>query len=308
MIRPAPTESWGAPVARQEKLPQAYRSRYYARLACRAMQTEARLTPKPGLVDRRNSGAHQDMALPDFLRSAHAIASILPLFFEEGAASAVCDPDCVLARLKPIGLRCETAMLQATGGVNTHKGAIFTLGLFCAAQGRHEALEQPLVPKALAATVAKFCHGIVERELVELRGLTPLTAGQRLFITFGLTGARGEAQAGYPLVIDHALPRYRQLRREGLSEELALLNTLLFIMSRNDDTCVASRGGIKGLNWLQRQAQQLLNAGGVRSPENLSLLQQLDDACISRNLSPGGSADLLMLTWFLSHFHQEESQ
>ena len=91
MMRPVPTESWGAPVARQEKLPQAYRSRYYARLACRAMQTEARLTPKPGLVDGRNTGAHKDMALPDFLRSASEIALIFPLFFEEGAASAVCD-------------------------------------------------------------------------------------------------------------------------------------------------------------------------------------------------------------------------
>lgn len=308
MMRPVPTESWGAPVARQEKLPQAYRSRYYARLACRVMQTEARLTPKPGLVDGRNTGAHKDMALPDFLRSASEIALIFPLFFEEGAASAVCDPDCVLARLKPIGLRCETEMLQATGGVNTHKGAIFTLGLFCAALGRHEALGQPLTPNALAATVSTFCHGIVERELVELRGRMPLTAGQRLFISAGLTGARGEAQAGYPLVIDHALPRYRQLRREGLSEELALLNTLLLIMSRNDDTCVASRGGINGLRWLQRQAQQLLNDGGIHSPENLTRLQQFDDHCITRNLSPGGSADLLMLTWFLSHFHQEERQ
>jgi len=303
-----PLAPQGAHIARQEKLPQAYRSRYYARLAYRAMQTEARLTPKPGLVDGRNSGAHQDMALPDFLRSASAIARDLPLFVEEGAASAARDPDSVLDRLKPIGLRCETAMLRATGGVNTHKGAIFILGLFCAAIGRHEATGQAISPAALAATVGAFCQGIVERELVELRGLTPLTAGQRLFITLGFTGARGEAQAGYPLVIDTALPRYRQLRGEGLSEELALLNTLLLIMSRNDDTCVASRGGIKGLRWLQRQAQLLLNVGEIRSPANLSLLQQFDELCISRNLSPGGSADLLMLTWFLSHFHDEESQ
>lgn len=305
MMQTMPLESWGAPVVHQEKLPQAYLSHYYARLACWAMQTEARLTPKPGLVDGRNTGAHQDMALPDFLCSANAIANELHLFVEEGSASAALDTDGVLARLKPIGLHCETAMLRATGGVNTHKGAIFTLGLFCAALGRHEANGQPLAPAALAATVSEFCHGIVERELVELHGRTPLTAGQRLFITLGLTGARGEAQAGYPLVIDHALPRYRQLRREGLSEELALLNTLLLIMSRNDDTCVASRGGSKGLRWLQRQAQQLLNVSGIRSPENLSLLQQLDDLCISRNLSPGGSADLLILTWFLSHFTQE---
>lgn len=305
MMRPMPLQCRDV---QQEKLPHAYRSRYYARLACRAMQTEARLTPKPGLVDGRNTGAHRDMTLPDFLRSASAIARILPLFVEEGSASVALDSRDVLARLKPIGLRCEAAMLRATGGVNTHKGAIFTLGLFCAAIGRHEAAGQSLSPAALAATVGEFCHGIVERELVELSGLAPLTAGQRLFITFGLTGARGEAQAGYPLVIDRALPRYHQLRREGLSEELALLNTLLLIISRNDDTCVASRGGIKGLKWLQRQAQQLLNVGGIRSLTNLALLQQLDELCIARNLSPGGSADLLMLTWFLSHFHQEESQ
>ena len=89
MMRPVPTESWGAPVARQEKLPQAYRSRYYARLACRAMQTEARLTPKPGLVDGRNTGAHKDMALPDF-RSASEIAPHFPAVFLKREPPARC--------------------------------------------------------------------------------------------------------------------------------------------------------------------------------------------------------------------------
>lgn len=79
MMRPVPTEL-GCASRASGKLPQAYRSRYYAGLACRAMQTEARLTPKPGLVDGRNTGAHKDMALPDFLRSASEIALIFPLF------------------------------------------------------------------------------------------------------------------------------------------------------------------------------------------------------------------------------------
>ena len=288
-----------------QTLPETF-SRDVARYAWRAMLAEVNLTPKPGLVDCHNSGAHRDMDRQTFHRSASAIAEGLPAMVELGAACARLTATETLLRLRTVGQRCEEAMFHATAGVNTHKGTLFTLGLFCAAIGRHAALGLPLSADALAATVAGFCQGIVERELVTLTGHSPLTAGQRLFITHGLTGARGEAERGYPLVINFALPFYRQCRRQGLSDTLALHNTLLLLIAYNHDTNVVSRGGLGSLRWIQQRASMLLATGGIRSSADLPRIEQFDDACIARNLSPGGSADLLILTWFLFHFDLQE--
>ena len=239
----------------------------YALLGWRAMLTEVNLSPKPGLVDRINCGAHKDMALEDFHRSA-------------------------------LGMACEGDMFRATAGVNTHKGSIFSLGLLCAAIGRLLQLNQPVTPTTVCSTAASFCRGLTDREL--RTNNSQLTAGQRLYQQLGLTGARGEAEAGYPLVINHALPHYLTLLDQGLDPELALLDTLLLLMAINGDTNVASRGGEGGLRWLQREAQTLLQKGGIRTPADLDYLRQFDRECIERNLSPGGSADLLILTWFLA--------
>ena len=125
-----------------------------------------------------------------------------------------------------------------------------------------------------------------------------------MYQQLGLTGARGEAEAGYPLVIRHALPHYRALLAQGRDPELALLDTLLLLISMNGDTNVASRGGAEGLRWIQQQATTLLRQGGIRSPADLEHLHRFDQQCIARNLSPGGSADLLIVTWFLAQISQ----
>ncbi|EAN6136376.1 triphosphoribosyl-dephospho-CoA synthase [Salmonella enterica subsp. enterica serovar Newport] len=274
----------------------------WADLAWRAMLTEVNLSPKPGLVDRLNCGAHKDMALADFHRSAEAIRHWLPRFMEYGASCTRLPPESVLAGLRPLGMACEAAMFRATAGVNTHKGSIFSLGLLCAAIGRLYQLRQPIAAETLCATAADFCRGLTTRELRQNN--LQLTAGQRLYQQLGLTGARGEAEAGYPLVIRHALPHYRTLLAQGRDPELALLDTLLLLMSLNGDTNVASRGGADGLRWLQQQAAVLLQQGGIRTPDDLVYLHRFDQQCIERNLSPGGSADLLIVTWFLAQISQ----
>ncbi|MBJ9142901.1 triphosphoribosyl-dephospho-CoA synthase CitG [Citrobacter braakii] len=274
----------------------------YATLAWRAMLTEVNLSPKPGLVDRINNGAHKDMALEDFHRSAEAIQAWLPRFIEYGAFSAQLSPEDVLKGLRPLGMACEADMFRATEGVNTHKGSIFSLGLLCAAIGRLHQLQLTVTAETLCSTVATFCRGLTERELRQNN--QQLTAGQRLYQQLGLSGARGEAEAGYPLVIQHALPHYRALLTQGRDPELALLDTLLLLISINGDTNVASRGGAEGLRWLQQQATTLLQQGGIRTPADLEYLRQFDQQCIERNLSPGGCADLLIVTWFLAQISQ----
>ncbi|HFZ8993756.1 TPA: triphosphoribosyl-dephospho-CoA synthase CitG [Citrobacter freundii] len=273
-----------------------------ATLGWRAMLTEVNLSPKPGLVDRLNCGAHKDMSLQDFHNSAEAIYPWLPRFMEYGASCALLPPEEVLNGLRPLGLACEADMYRATAGVNTHKGSIFSLGLLCAATGRLYQLQLAITPETLCSTAAAFCRGLTKRELQQNN--QQLTAGQRLFRELGLCGARGEAEAGYPLVIHHALPHYRRLLAQGRDPELALLDTLLLLMAINGDTNVASRGGEQGLRWLQQQAQHLLENGGIRTTADLIHLHRFDQQCIERNLSPGGSADLLIVTWFLDQISQ----
>ncbi|CRY53390.1 MULTISPECIES: triphosphoribosyl-dephospho-CoA synthase CitG [Yersinia] len=283
-------------------------ARHWGGLAYRAMLTEVNLTPKPGLVDRNNCGAHQDMALIDFYYSADAIAPWLPRFIEQGINHHHLCGQAALNNLRPLGLACENSMFRATGGVNTHKGSVFSLGLICCALGRLKARAEQIDAEAVCQEVAHLCSGLTQRELCQTN--PQQTAGQRLFYQHGLTGARGEAESGFATVLTHALPVYRRLIAEGTQPEHALLHTLLVLMSVNRDTNVVSRGGIAGLQWLQQQATDILtshSSAGMGCPLSQRRVREFDAQCIARNLSPGGSADLLILTWLLAQFPHHPS-
>ncbi|MGU3412316.1 triphosphoribosyl-dephospho-CoA synthase CitG [Enterobacteriaceae bacterium C34A] len=268
-----------------------------AELAWRAMIAEVELSPKPGLVDRHSNGAHKDMTLEDFYLSANAIYPWLADFVRYGATSAGLPETSVLPGLRQTGLACEADMFRATGGVNTHKGSIFSLGLLCAAVGRLHEHRLPLTSESICSTAAAFCRGLTARELQS--GNLQGTAGQRLYLTLGLTGARGQAETGYPLVRNLALPHVQKLRSLRLPSGRVWLDTLLVLMAYNGDTNVASRGGLQGLLWIQQRARTLLHHGCVRQDEDMRALHEFNRQCIARNLSPGGSADLLIVTLFL---------
>lgn len=134
-------------------------------LVARALLTEARLTPKPGLVDIRNSGAHRDMDLAAFERSTTAIAPWMEKFFIMGNNTAALAAENVLVMLRPLGMACENDMLQATNGVNTHRGAIFAFGLLSAAIGRLLARGEPLEQNRICDQVARLSRNIVAQEL-----------------------------------------------------------------------------------------------------------------------------------------------
>lgn len=268
----------------------------------RALLTEVRLTPKPGLVDIRNSGAHQDMDLAAFERSAAAIAPWMENFFIMGSQTAALADDQVLPMLRPLGMACETDMLQVTGGVNTHRGAIFSFGLLSAAIGRRVAKREPLEQNGICDCVARICRNLVANELSGTASGAIRGKSISHFIHYGLAGARGEAESGFNTVRTQALPVYNRTLARYEDVNLALLQTLLHLMAWNDDTNLVSRGELKGLYHVQQQAQKLLWEGGVLTRGGIQALQEMDDELIARNLSPGGSADLLAVTWFLSHF------
>ena len=249
----------------------------------RALLTEVRLTPKPGLVDIRNAGAHRDMDLASFEASTAAVAPWMEKFFIMGHDTANITPEQVLTMLRPVGMACETDMLEATGGVNTHRGAIFAFGLLSAAAGRLVARGEPVEQHRVCDQVARFCRGLVGRELSSPEGMK-VSKGEGHFLRYGLSGARGEAESGFRTVRTQAMPVFNR------------------VMADTGDTNLVSRGGLEGLNFVQQQAQKLLWEGGVLTDGGLDALRRLDDELIIRHLSPGGSADLLAVTWFLSGF------
>lgn len=262
------------------------------RLASQALTREVELTPKPGLVDRANTGAHRDMDLSTFRRSIAALEPWFPRFVAAGAAGRDLPLAGALAPLRTLGRACEGAMFAATGGVNTHKGSIFSLGLACAAAGRTGSRDRERV----CAEVARLCRGLVERDL---RGDAGGTAGARLYRAYGILGARGEAASGFATVRHISLPAFQGALARGLDETGALLEALLHLLARNEDTNLVHRGGPAGLAHVQARAQALVEAGGASAPGFLEAMRAFDADLIARNLSPGGSADLLALTWFL---------
>ncbi|QIZ47040.1 triphosphoribosyl-dephospho-CoA synthase CitG [Dickeya zeae] len=260
-----------------------------------ALTVEVMLTPKPGLVDRDNNGAHRDMDVPLFQDSIAALTPWFARFTEAGMTHSLLPITQLLSQVRPIGIAAEQAMLAATGGVNTHKGGIFAFGLLCSAAGWLAGRRQPLTQYSLCQCVAQMSADLVRNELENSQHTA--TAGELLFRRHGLTGARGEAASGFATARQHALPAYLNARAQGKDDESALLQTLVVLMANNPDTNVVSRGGIDGLAFVQAYARNLLSDGVTHQG-----LQEMNRALVERNISPGGSADLLALTWLLSHY------
>jgi len=257
-------------------------------LAARALRQELDLTPKPGLVDSANSGAHRDMDYALFLASIDAITPWFARFEQAGFDHAHRPAAAQLRLIRPMGIACEQAMFAATDGVNTHKGGIFSLGLLSFAAGRLRGLGWQLSADALCNEVSAICRGLVARELAGRA--QAITAGEKQFRDYGLTGARGEAEQGFITVRRAVLPFWQQ--EQG---ERRLHNALLRLMAVNRDSNLVSRGGLAGLRYVQDYAQQLLATGWEKDD-----LRQMDQALIERHLSPGGSADLLAVAYVLA--------
>ena len=270
--------------------PHADASAAIGRRAVQALLDEASLAPKPGLVDSRGNGAHTDLDLALMGRSARVLGPFFAAMADAGARAAA--PTRALREtLGRLGRDAEAAMLRATAGVNTHRGAIWALGLLAAAA----ALEGEYARPSLIAETAGRIARLPDRYAPRVTGHKGEIACQ----TYGVRGARGQAQDGFPQVIGHALPALRVSRARGDSEPAARLNALLAVMSVLDDTCVLSRAGPRALASLQAGAWAVLAAGGVASFAGRVCLRHLDALALASNASPGGAADLLAAALFL---------
>ena len=275
-----------------------------AAMATRALLEEVAVTPKPGLVDRTNSGAHRDMDFFSFQASAAALSSYWGRCFYENAwrkalrippdSAEAQTPSETFAALRPLGMTAEREMLLATGGVNTHKGAIFTLGVLCGAIGRLWTAEDGFPD---ADSILKEAAAMTRETLAqELPAAHWNTAGEGLYQKYGVRGIRGQVADGLPAVRNVSLPAFRGLLARGLDRNHAASVTLLHLIAAVEDTNLLHRGGPDGAAWAQAQAKSLL-AGS--EPPTPAAIAALDRAFIERNLSPGGCADLLAVTLFL---------
>lgn len=264
------------------------RVRRIGELAQRALLYEAMTTPKPGLVDCENSGAHRDMDLFSFAASACALRS----YFEECAQIGMDGGD--FQRLQYAGLQAEDAMLAAADA-NTHKGAIFSLGILCCAVGG-------CAEGASLEEILTMAAGLGECSLAQMKSADRVkTGGERQFRQYGLTGARGEAASGFKTVRELALPVLEDAIDHGKHINEASLETLVALMARVQDSNVIRRAGVEGQKWVAEQAQSLMERGFSRIN-----LCAMNDRFVEKNVSPGGSADLLAAALFLYFVKNEQ--
>jgi triphosphoribosyl-dephospho-CoA synthase len=244
--------------------------------------------PKPGLVSHIDRGSHQDMNAHTFRKSA---AAIRPYLQQLAAAAA---DGCGMGRLRIIGLEAERAMFAATSGVNTHRGAIFGLGLLCAAAGaRASSRIDPSLP--LGATVARLWGSSI------LDGPLLLHShGSAARRRYAAGGARVEAAKGFPSIYQVGLPA---LRRGTLAAprdpEAARVETCFALIASVEDTNLLHRGGLDGLRFARAATKRFLHEGGVAKPDWRTRARSVHQSFIARHLSPGGSADLLAMTLFV---------
>lgn len=254
-----------------------------------ALIREVTLTPKPGLVDMRDTGSHQDLTLSMMKDSAYALYDT----FYDMALLCYGEVPSLTIREKfgEIGRQGEAMMFAVTGGINTHKGAIWSLGLLGAACAMLKGIGTP----------EELCLKAGELARIEDRFVPMLeTNGSRAVKKYGLRGARQEAQEAFPHILSASLPVYQRESANG--EKRAALLALLSLIATLEDTCLVHRGGIEGLKYAQAYAYRLLK------DKNVAGMVKMNQDFITRHLSPGGSADLLAATFFISTLQQLQSK
>jgi holo-ACP synthase/triphosphoribosyl-dephospho-CoA synthase len=274
-------------------------ARRLSQCASAALLFEVAATPKPGLVDMAGNGAHTDMNLLTFMASSAALAPHFERLAREGYEFAHLPPAVLFGRLRALGLEAEADMFRFTRGVNTHKGALFSLGLLCAAWGACAARTDSNHDFETVREMARqMTAGLCSRELETAPA--DASKGQQLFREYASPGIRLEAELGYPTVARHSLPLLRRLISEGrYALGPVLVYTLFALMAAAEDTNLLSRGGNEGLALVRGRAAALLEAHREPDPAFLEAAAAMDAEFVRLRLSPGGSADLLAVTFFI---------
>jgi triphosphoribosyl-dephospho-CoA synthase len=273
--------------------------RAIARVAVASLHAELVLVPKPGLVCPGDRGSHDDMDASTMMRSLFALRHGFIAMAERAADGASFDA------LQAIGIETEHAMLRATGGVNTHRGAIFTLGLLVAstaaalhAHGRPQTSESLSFASLSVATLRSTLRERWGRAL-RVRSVAETSHGLAMAARFDAGGARAEAAEGFPALFGVVLPALQAAQAAGLDARAARLHALMSSIAHVEDTNLLYRGGREGLLFAQAAARDFLATGGVMRADRDDALRAIGRDFVARRLSPGGSADLLAAAIFV---------
>ena len=270
-----------------------------ARCAVRALYAEVVLEPKPGLVSLRDNGSHTDMSAATFVKSLFALRHYFGHMARAGALAHPFD------FLQALGLGAEERMLKSTSGVNTHRGAVFLLGLLCAAAGRLSAQGGDLTAQALRDCLMKQWGQALRWRAESAAQAAPVSNGQRAARRFAMRSAGDEAALGFPTLFEVTLPGLQAALQAGHAPRAARVQAFFATMAVLDDTNTAHRGGWEGVQFVKTSAQAFLDAGGVAQNDWLAQARAIHAEFVARRLSPGGAADVLAAACWLQEMQQQ---
>lgn len=270
-------------------------------IAVRSLLYEVSATPKPGLVDRNNCGAHKDMDIFTFIDSSSVLGETFCQCTLAGIEHRY-SIDTLLEAIRPIGVRGEEKMFSITNDVNTHKGLVFSLGILSACVGYiyQKNPEGPWAVDRICEQVQCMTKRLVDSELKSKEFHRPLTYGEKLYVKYGVTGIRGEVASGFRTVRDRGLPLFKRLMKEqkgSLNDRM--VHVLINLMAYSEDSNILGRHDLQMLQRIQDRAKKVIELGGIYSEEGAKAIKEFDQWCIKHWVSPGGSADLLAVTIML---------
>ena len=257
-----------------------------------AILLEVSTHPKPGLVTRLSNGAHKDMSIFTFMMSSAVLSKAFNDLQDIGQAHRGTLAE-LFGKLRSYGVGAEAELLRVTKGVNTQRGILFAGGIVSAVSGY--AMNMGLSRNALLPMIKEMAAGLVARELKNLDHAA-MTAGEKLYYKYGITGIRGEVENGFPSVINYGLPALEDAFSKGATINDALVHALIALMTVVEDSNVIWRTDYETLLEVQRIAKDILNLGSVFTEKGRMAIAETERYFLQRRISPGGSADLLSVT------------
>ena len=257
-----------------------------------AILLEVSTHPKPGLVTRLSNGAHKDMSIFTFMMSSAVLSKAFNDLQDIGQAHRGTLAE-LFGKLRSYGVGAEAELLRVTKGVNTQRGILFAGGIVSAVSGY--AMNMGLSRNALLPMIKEMAAGLVARELKNLDHAA-MTAGEKLYYKYGITGIRGEVENGFPSVINYGLPALEDAFNKGATINDALVHALIALMTVVEDSNVIWRTDYETLLEVQRIAKDILNLGSVFTEKGRMAIAETERYFLQRRISPGGSADLLSVT------------
>lgn len=257
-----------------------------------AILLEVSTHPKPGLVTRLSNGAHKDMSIFTFMMSSAVLSKAFNDLQDIGQAHRGTLAE-LFCKLRSYGVGAEAELLRVTKGVNTQRGILFAGGIVSAVSGY--AMNMGLSRDALLPMIKEMAAGLVAKELKNLDHAA-MTAGEKLYYKYGITGIRGEVENGFPSVVNYGLPALEDAFNKGATINDALVHALIALMTVVEDSNVIWRTDYDTLLEVQRIAKNILSLGSVFTEKGRMAIAETERYFLQRRISPGGSADLLSVT------------